>query len=829
MSTEISPPAVALENPFPGLRPFREEEEHLFFGRESQVDRMVDKLAATRFLAVVGTSGSGKSSLVNCGLKPALHRGLMAGAGTSWRIVTFRPGGNPIRSMARAFAAEGGFFVAYQPEGLSLLEIVDATLNMSSLGLADLYEYAHLDPGTNLLVVVDQFEELFRYGKAGAASHDTYGVSDEAVAFINLLLEAHAHAEFPIYIVLTMRSDFLGECSQFDGLPEVINEGQYLVPRMAREERRAATSGPVGVVGGELSPALLTRLVNDVGDNPDQLSILQHAVNRTWSWWQTKSHGEGPVSLEHYEAVGAMAKALDSHADEAFGELTTERQQKICERVFKALTDKGTDARGIRRPMPLKTLCDVVGAPQEEVIPVLNVFREPSRSFLMPPITEPLEPDTVIDISHEILMRVWGKLRTWADKEAQSATTYRRLAQSAELHEQKEESLWRDPGLQVALEWRGKQNPNAAWAALYREGFEKALKFLDASKQVRDNERAEAEFARRWRRVTPVLGALVFIVFLLLSVKLSEILPPKVQPVFEKIFKPAAQEVEQLKATTTQLAPASDSSHAPIRKRNLAEALAFVLCASVSAVICIVLYGGLSFFGKRVYRHFAFAGIYQGISAALPTTQKPPPPPVLRPAAAGAAGQRVLPPPPLPETQLSFAGFWSRGAAAVLDGIVLLFLIFVVVIAIVIVESIFKIDTGNSLGIWIFLLSIPLTGLLYEVLMTLGWRHGTLGALACGLIIRTKKGAPAGFGRLSARFAAKFVFLLSLPFALALLPDSMPLYSLAILVFVLLAVLPQLLTPARQSLWDIAAGTVVANRSRTAPAPGTAAAAPAAA
>src|SRR5215469_9141447 len=91
-----------LANPFPGLRPFREGEEHLFFGRESQIDTMVDKLSVSRFLAVVGTSGSGKSSLVNCGLKPALRRGLMTRAGSSWRIAQFRPGSSPVSAMAKA-------------------------------------------------------------------------------------------------------------------------------------------------------------------------------------------------------------------------------------------------------------------------------------------------------------------------------------------------------------------------------------------------------------------------------------------------------------------------------------------------------------------------------------------------------------------------------------------------------------------------------------------------------------------------------------------------------------------------------------------------------
>src|ERR1700722_15256848 len=118
--------ASVFSNPFPGLRPFRDDEEHLFFGRESQVDSIIDKLASARFLAVVGTSGTGKSSLVNCGLKPALHRGLMASAGTSWRMIQFRPGGSPIRAMAQAFAQEPGFLGEEDPGGLSLFQVAQS-------------------------------------------------------------------------------------------------------------------------------------------------------------------------------------------------------------------------------------------------------------------------------------------------------------------------------------------------------------------------------------------------------------------------------------------------------------------------------------------------------------------------------------------------------------------------------------------------------------------------------------------------------------------------------------------------------------------------------
>ncbi len=257
-------------NPFPGLRPFDESEQHLFFGRESQIDAMVDKLAANRFLAVVGASGSGKSSLVNCGLRPALRTGLMAKAGTAWRMAQCRPGSDPVAALSTALAADGVLFTNYQDAGMSLCEIVDTTLRMGKLGLVDIMEQAQLPKGSNLLLVIDQFEELFRYRHLDEHSENKSAeIGQQATAFVNLLLTAVEQSELPIYVVITMRSDFLGDCAQFPGLAEAINSGQYLVPRMTREQRRAAIAGPIGVGGAKIYPVLLTRLVNDVGTNPD--------------------------------------------------------------------------------------------------------------------------------------------------------------------------------------------------------------------------------------------------------------------------------------------------------------------------------------------------------------------------------------------------------------------------------------------------------------------------------------------------------------------------------------------------------------------------------
>ncbi|MDX1548341.1 MAG: hypothetical protein R3247_15185, partial [Rhodothermales bacterium] len=452
---------------------------------------LLRRLRAHRFVAVVGASGSGKSSLVRAGLLPALHGGFLVAAGARWRTVLLRPGGAPIRALARALDAALGPAAADAQEAALRARFTEATLRRSALGLAEVVAQTSGPDDANVLVVVDQFEELFRFAGQGGAGRD------EAVAFVKLLLEAARSERAPIYVVLTMRSDFLGDCARFRDLPEAINASQFLVPRMTRAQRQHAIEGPVAVGGARIAPRLVQRLLNDVGDDPDQLPILQHALMRTWAAWEA-DHADGePLDVRHYETVGTMRRALSQHGDEVYDALPGDRHRTLAERVFRRLTDRESDTRGIRRPTPFAELCAVCQAEPDEVAAVLDAFRRPDRALLMPPAGTPLEPDTVVDIAHESLMRVWDRLRRWADREAESAQAYRRLAEAAALHAAGRLSLWEDPELQLALDWRAAEQPTAAWAARYHPGFDAAMAFLDASRAAREQKRREREAQRQ--------------------------------------------------------------------------------------------------------------------------------------------------------------------------------------------------------------------------------------------------------------------------------------------------------------------------------------------
>ncbi|MGA2420987.1 MAG: ATP-binding protein, partial [Candidatus Acidiferrum sp.] len=510
-----------LSNPFPGLRPFEADEEHLFFGREQEIDELLRRLRASRFLLVVGSSGTGKSSLVRSGLIPALQSGFMLRAGSNWRMMVFRPGDNPIGNLAAAMDAPDALGTEGELASTNRV-LLEATLHRSTLGIVEAVRHARIPAEDNVLILVDQFEELFRFRRSGHGGDSR----NEAIAFFKLLLEAARQPDVPIYIVLTMRSDFIGDCMEFQGLPEAVNDGLYLIPRMTRDELRSAITGPVAVAGGAITQRLVLRLLNDLGDDHDQLPVLQHALMRAWDRWEhlreENSSPNSGIDIADYEAIGGLQQAMSLHAEEAFREASFERGQQITEKIFKALTDTYSDPRGTRRACSIQELAAVCEASESEVIRVVEIFRRPGRSFLTPPISTPLESGNIVDLSHESLMRCWTRLIAWAEEERESAVNYVRISQAASWCVDCSGSLWIDPQLETALQWRRKNKPTAAWAARYDSNFAEAMEFLDRSERQRGFERQKEIARKRLRQIAIyvlssmllAIGTLTYVVYL---------------------------------------------------------------------------------------------------------------------------------------------------------------------------------------------------------------------------------------------------------------------------------------------------------------------------
>jgi WD40 repeat protein len=507
-------------NPFPGLRPFSLDECHLFFGREGQADEILLKLSENRFVTVMGYSGSGKSSLMYCGLVPVLYGGFMTQTGPNWNAIITRPGASPINNLSESIVDSLVHAGRVEENDRAIQNaVINSVLRSGPQGLVEVGRYLQNHTGENIFFLVDQFEELLRFREKS----EYIDAHNEAQLYVNLVLNAVAQTAVPVYVALTMRSDFIGNCSVFPNLTEFINRSNYLVPQMTREQKKMVIEGPVSVAGGKISQRLVKRLLSDVGNDQDQLPILQHALMRTWDHWVANREGNEPLDLRHYQAVGKIHEALSLHANEAYDELTT-REKEIAEILFKTITEKSHDNKGMRRPGRLGLVAQLAEAEEEDVIYVVEQFRKAGRSLLMPGVSIPLNSDSMIELSHESLMRIWKRLNTWVEEEFESAQMYKRLSDAAAMYQIGKTGLWRPPDLQLALNWQKKQKPTREWAHRYDEAFERAIVFLDTSRityeaELKNLEMMQRRVLRRTRATAVVLGAgfIVAVVFFLLS------------------------------------------------------------------------------------------------------------------------------------------------------------------------------------------------------------------------------------------------------------------------------------------------------------------------
>ena len=507
-------------NPFPGLRPFSLDECHLFFGREGQADEILVKLANNRFVTVMGYSGSGKSSLMYCGLVPVLYGGFMTQTGPHWNAIISRPGTSPLNTLAESI-------VDYLIHSNQILEedrtihkaIINSVLRSGPEGLVEVSRFIQTHRKENIFFLIDQFEEIFRYRE----NNESVEAHNEAQLYVNLVLTAVSQTKVPVYVALTMRSDFIGNCSVFPSLADYINKSNYLVPQMTREQKKMVIEGPVAVGGGRISQRLVKQLLKDVGNDQDQLPILQHVLMRTWDYWTANREQGEPIDIRHYNAVGRIHEALSQHANEAYDELTT-KQKEIAEILFKNITEKSPENKGMRRPGRLGLVAELSESEEEDVIYVIDHFRKPGRSFLMPAASVSLNSDSMIELSHESLMRIWKRLDTWVEEEFESAQMYKRLSEAAAMYQIGKTGLWRPPDLQLALNWQKKQRPTREWAQRYDETFERAIVFLDTSRityeaELKNQEMMQRRVLRRTRATAVVLGVafVVAIVFFVLA------------------------------------------------------------------------------------------------------------------------------------------------------------------------------------------------------------------------------------------------------------------------------------------------------------------------
>lgn len=549
--------------PYTGLRSFTEEESIYFKGRDEDIDLATAQLQRNKFLMLTGASGDGKSSLIYAGIIPNARAGFLKAHYSRWCVADFRPERTPFVNLCET--------VAKQLE-ISAVETVQAELSHGFSALADLYRnskrYADTDSiawqeadqnkrsaikreAANLLILVDQFEEFF----TNPENYRQGAPSKDANLVLNLLLETARIAldeDLPIYIVFTMRSDYIGQCAAFRGLPEYLGFSQYFVPRLNRSQLQQVIEEPANLNANSITRRLTERLIHDVTEGVDQLPILQHALNQIWI---AAGNGSEEMDLIHYAMVGglnaselpdeqvdrfenwfatqsavirscyhapSLQNVLDTHCNKLYEQAAAYYEEKtkkkienadakaIIKLVFTCLT-KIDQGRAVRNRMTLQEITDIAANSSynaETIAATIDIFREPGNTFIHPFISEEhpehntLQLNQILDITHESLIRNWQYLGKWAKEEYDSYSVSKDFEQQLGrwVNSDKSKDFLLSIGQLTYFEtWFNKTKPNVYWIARYLDdNTSKAGKLAIAEKTLNNSTEFLQQGARKY-------------------------------------------------------------------------------------------------------------------------------------------------------------------------------------------------------------------------------------------------------------------------------------------------------------------------------------------
>jgi WD40 repeat protein/DNA-binding SARP family transcriptional activator len=474
--------AVEPRNPYKGLRPFQEADAPDFFGRgratEQLLARMADPGRQARLLAVVGPSGSGKSSLVRAGLLPALRGGALPGS-AGWFVVELLPGAYPFEELEAALLR-----IAVNPPA-SLL----GQLERDEYGLRWAAERVLPAGDAELLVVIDQFEELFT-------------LVEEEARRARFLAALHAAATDPqsrVRVVLTLRADFYDRPLAYPGFGELLGARTQVLTPLSAAELEQAVCEPAERVGVALEPRLVAELVAEVQDQPGTLPLLQYALTELFEHRQ-----HATLTLGAYREIGGVAGALTRRAEALYQGLDPAGRVAARQLFLRLLAVGEEGAEDTRRRVLRAELASLeVGGPA-----IAAVIEAYGRHRLLALDRDPVTRGPTVEVAHEALLREWGRLRGWVESAREDLRTHRRLAAAATewtAADQDPSFLLRGGRLQQLQAW-------AATSSLTLTGAERH--YLEASTAQNDAEQAErqaraAHQAALERRAAGRLRALV--------------------------------------------------------------------------------------------------------------------------------------------------------------------------------------------------------------------------------------------------------------------------------------------------------------------------------
>jgi hypothetical protein len=484
-------------HPFPGLKSYSFKDNKFFSGRERQKYQLLKILGESNFVAVVGSQGVGKTSFVNSKIIPVLlNDGLLAKGKSSWKVISFRPGKNPLSTFATALS-KLDVIQSFEGEKIdpNLSDRFEHVLRNKNFALIEIIEEFKLAEKENFLIYIDHLDDLLFY-----ANKQSESTNRDIKLFIKRLVEAANQSAYSISLVTTLRTEMAGHFSVFPEFAEIINKNQFLLSAFDGKDLIPIFENITKNEGVKFENDFLKHVKDFYKDNPLYLGQFQHAMKACFDLWKDQG-SNGPIGLDHLAEVGGLNSTIEHQLDNIYGYMSS-GDKKTCRVLFQAITETSSADTDYSIPRTIQEISEITGQSLEEIVEVVRKFTDESCGVIVKfdpqDITGRLEfldqagnsdknlitEHSEITLSQDFLIEEWPRLNKWVKEEHLNSNIYRDIAKDAE----RNDPPYEGEKLLTTWKWYEDVQPHAGWANQYNKNFNLVEEFILKSKKISDRE-----------------------------------------------------------------------------------------------------------------------------------------------------------------------------------------------------------------------------------------------------------------------------------------------------------------------------------------------------
>ncbi len=450
--------------PYVGLKTFEEKEAPIFFGRNNYLPELLKKIQKTRFLSIIGTTGSGKSSLIHAGIIPKLKK-----TDENLHVLRIDSSTDPINSLVKELNKLLSQTKDSEIKSISE-QIIQLYLVKNTQGISEALQELELRSEIKILFVLDQFENLIEYANLSDKHRE------QIEHFINLMLHASKQAQYSISVVLGIRSDVLSSCSRFQNLPEAINKGQFLMPPLTIDEAKEAILQPASVYSQEIAYSLVEKILADFKQSGNHLAKLQYSLKTIWT--NAQKNNAKIIDETHY--LTPVQSTINETAEQLYLAKNNNEREKI-KQIFQSLIKFMVNGMLSTKVVRLDELSQITKLDPSEIAKLLTPFRATGIHLIESTEEISLQTNSNIQLTHASLIKSWYRLKEWAQEEQEYVKTYLSVSAQAEAYQHGKMDLLTGYELDTVITWKEKATHSAAWAAQYNNKYKSVITFIQRS------------------------------------------------------------------------------------------------------------------------------------------------------------------------------------------------------------------------------------------------------------------------------------------------------------------------------------------------------------